>query len=354
MDKHQLYIQRCIELAFNGLGSVSPNPMVGAVIVCDEKIIGEGYHKQFGKAHAEVNAINAVLENYPDAEELLKRSTIYVSLEPCSHYGKTPPCADLIIKHKIPNVVIGCKDPYEKVSGRGIELLQNAGIEVITGILEKECLALNKRFITQQTQHRPYIILKWAQTADSFFAPISNTQFWITGKRAKQLVHKWRSEEDAVLIGSRTALVDNPQLTVREYNGRNPVRVVIDRSLKLPKDLNIFNKEAKTIVYNEFKLGVEDNVYYNTLEFNNYLPQFMMYQLYLQDIQSVIIEGGANVLNQFIRYGLWDEARVFTGKTALQNGIAAPVVSGEIASFEIIDQDELTIIYNPQNPFKPL
>ncbi|AFD06916.1 bifunctional diaminohydroxyphosphoribosylaminopyrimidine deaminase/5-amino-6-(5-phosphoribosylamino)uracil reductase RibD [Solitalea canadensis] len=351
MDKHQLYIKRCIELALNGLGSVSPNPMVGAVIVCDEKIIGEGYHKQFGKAHAEVNAINSILENYADAEELLKRSTIYVSLEPCSHHGKTPPCADLIIKHKIPKVVIGCKDPYEKVSGRGIELLKNASIEVLTGVLENECLALNKRFITLQTQHRPYIILKWAQTANGYFAPTDHSQFWITGKRAKQLVHKWRSEEDAVLIGSRTALTDNPQLTVRDFAGRNPVRVVIDRLLKLPKDLNIFNNEAKTIVYNESKLGVEGNVYYNTLEFNEYLPQFMMYQLYLQDIQSVIIEGGANVLNQFINYGLWDEARVFTGEKTLENGTPAPAVSGKVISSEMIDQDELTIIANKNNPY---
>ncbi|POY36341.1 bifunctional diaminohydroxyphosphoribosylaminopyrimidine deaminase/5-amino-6-(5-phosphoribosylamino)uracil reductase RibD [Solitalea longa] len=352
MNEHQLYIKRCIELALNGLGNVSPNPMVGAVIVFDGKIIGEGYHKKYGEAHAEVNAVNSVLNNYSNAEELLKQSTIYVSLEPCSHHGKTPPCADLIIKHKIPKVVVGCVDPFERVSGKGIERLKAAGIEVISGVLEKECLDLNKRFITQHTQKRPYIILKWAQTADGNFAPANGSQHWITGPRAKQLVHKWRTEEDAILIGSRTALIDNPQLTAREWDGKNPVRVVVDQKLKLPSTLNIFDQSAKTIVYNELKTDVNDNIYYNSLEFNGYLPQFMMYQLYLQDIQSVIIEGGANLLNQFISFGLWDEARIFTSKNSASNEtdwIKAPVINGKIISMEKLDNDELTIIENQKS-----
>ncbi|MCO4294489.1 bifunctional diaminohydroxyphosphoribosylaminopyrimidine deaminase/5-amino-6-(5-phosphoribosylamino)uracil reductase RibD [Solitalea sp. MAHUQ-68] len=352
MNEHQLYIKRCIELALNGLGSVSPNPMVGAVIVCDGKIIGEGYHKKYGQAHAEVNAINAVLSKYDNADELLKRSTIYVSLEPCAHHGKTPPCADLIIKHSISKVVVGCVDPFAQVSGRGIERLKNAGIEVISGVLEKDCLALNKRFIIQQTQKRPYIILKWAQTAKGNFAPANGAEFWISGKRSKQLVHKWRTEEDAILIGSRTALIDNPQLTAREWVGKNPVRVVVDRELKLPSTLNIFDKSAKTIVYNELKIGVTDNIHFNSLEFNEYLPQFMMYQLYLQDIQSVIIEGGANLLNQFIGYGLWDEARIFTSKAIQksineENWIKAPVIKGNLISTEMLDDDELMILEKP-------
>ncbi|UKJ06018.1 bifunctional diaminohydroxyphosphoribosylaminopyrimidine deaminase/5-amino-6-(5-phosphoribosylamino)uracil reductase RibD [Solitalea lacus] len=346
MNEHQLYIKRCIELAQTGQGNVSPNPMVGSVIVCDGKIIGEGFHEKFGQAHAEVNAINAVLKQYSNASELLKQSTIYVSLEPCSHYGKTPPCADLIVKHQIPRVVVGCIDPFEKVSGKGIEKLKSHGIEVISGILEKDCLSLNKRFITSQKQKRPYIILKWAQTSNGYFAPKDGSQFWITGKRAMELVHKWRSEEDAILIGSRTALIDDPQLTVREWIGRNPIRVVVDKNLKLPSTLKLFDKSAKTIVYNEQKTKVFDNIYYNQLEFNEYLPQFMMYQLYLQDIQSVIIEGGANLLNQFIKYNLWDEARIFTGDKVLTDGIVAPILSGKLISKVNVGNDELRIIFN--------
>ncbi|SMO44682.1 bifunctional diaminohydroxyphosphoribosylaminopyrimidine deaminase/5-amino-6-(5-phosphoribosylamino)uracil reductase RibD [Solitalea koreensis] len=346
MNNDQLFIKRCIELALNGQGAVSPNPMVGAVVVCDGKIIGEGYHKKYGQHHAEVNAINAVLEKYPNAAALLRRSTIYVSLEPCSHFGKTPPCSDLIIHHQLSKVVIGCVDPFEKVSGKGIAKLQAAGIEVTAGILEKECLELNKRFITMQTKHRPYIILKWAETQDGFFAPTNGKQFWITGDRSKELVHKWRTEEDAILIGKNTALADDPALTVREWQGRNPVRVVIDRKLELPSNLKIFDHSAKTIVYNEIKTDIENNIHFNQLEFNEYLPQFIMYQLYLQDIQSVIIEGGAHLLNQFISYGLWDEARIFTGNKFLKTGIPAPLLSGKIVSKEMIEDDELKVFHN--------
>src|ERR1700712_465065 len=240
MVQHEKYMQRCLELATLGLGAVSPNPMVGAVVVLDDKIIGEGYHQKYGEAHAEVNAINQVISRFPNSADLLKQATIYVSLEPCAHYGKTPPCADLIIKHQIPKVVVGCRDPFEQVNGKGIEKLQAAGVEVVLGILEAECKWLNRRFFTRIQKHRPYIILKWAQTADGFFAPADGTQLWITGQESRKLVHQWRGEEDAILVGTNTVAIDNPQLNVRYGSGKLPKRIVIDRELKLNKSLNIF------------------------------------------------------------------------------------------------------------------
>jgi diaminohydroxyphosphoribosylaminopyrimidine deaminase/5-amino-6-(5-phosphoribosylamino)uracil reductase len=233
MPNHQIYMQRCLELAALGMGRVSPNPMVGAVIVHEDSIIGEGYHQQYGQAHAEVNAINQVIEKHSNYADLLKNAAIYVSLEPCAHYGKTPPCADLIIKHQIPTVIVGCRDPFEQVDGKGIEKLRGAGIKVITGVLEEECKWLNRRFFTRVQKHRPYIILKWAQTADGFFAPDDNSQLWITGTESRKLVHQWRGEEDAVLVGKNTVAIDNPQLNVRYGKGRSPKRVVIDRRLEL-------------------------------------------------------------------------------------------------------------------------
>jgi diaminohydroxyphosphoribosylaminopyrimidine deaminase/5-amino-6-(5-phosphoribosylamino)uracil reductase len=253
MHQHHKYLQRCIELARLGIGYVSPNPMVGAVIVHNDIIIGEGYHQKYGQAHAEVNAVNDALNRHNNAEELLRESTIYVSLEPCAHYGKTPPCSDLIIKHHIPTVVIGCRDQFAQVNGRGIEKLQEAGIDVITGIMEQECFELNKRFFTRIQKQRPYIILKWAQTQDGFFAPDDGTQYWITGPESRKLVHKWRSEEDAILVGKNTALIDNPQLNVREWEGRSPKRVLIDRRLELSKDLHVFDQLVETLVFNEIK-----------------------------------------------------------------------------------------------------
>jgi len=347
MVKHEKYMQRCIELARLGAGQVSPNPMVGAVVVHDGKIIGEGYHQKYGQAHAEVNAIAQVTDKFDNAAELLKQSVIYVSLEPCAHYGKTPPCADLIIKHQIPLVVVGCRDPFDQVDGKGIEKLKAAGIEVITGVLEKECQWLNRRFFTKVQKHRPYIILKWAQTGDGFFAPADNTQLWITGEESRRLVHQWRSEEDAVLVGKNTAAIDNPRLNVRYGDGRSPKRVVIDRRLELNKDLNIFDQSADTFVFNEVKFDVDGRNKYIALEdFNNFVPQYILYQLYLQDIQSVIIEGGAHTLQSFIEAGLWDEARIFTGKTILKNGIKAPQITGIIAEEFPSGDDHLQIVYN--------
>ncbi|WP_310093336.1 bifunctional diaminohydroxyphosphoribosylaminopyrimidine deaminase/5-amino-6-(5-phosphoribosylamino)uracil reductase RibD [Mucilaginibacter pocheonensis] len=347
MVKHEKYMQRCIELAGLGAGWVSPNPMVGAVVVHEGKIIGEGYHQKYGEAHAEVNAIAQVTANFDNAAELLKQSVIYVSLEPCAHYGKTPPCADLIIKHQIPLVVVGCRDPFEQVDGKGIEKLKAAGIEVITGVLEKECQWLNRRFFTRVQKHRPYIILKWAQTDDGFFAPDDGSQLWITGAASRKLVHKWRSEEDAILVGKNTANIDNPQLNVRYWEGKSPKRVVIDRRLELNKNLNVFDQSVETLIFNEVKFDAEGKNKYIALEdFERYVPQYILYQLYLQDIQSVIIEGGARTLQSFIEAGLWDEARVFTGKTVLKKGIKAPQITGIIAEEIPSGDDRLQIVYN--------
>lgn len=347
MVEHEKYMLRCMELAQLGLGWVSPNPMVGAVIVCDGNIIGEGYHQKYGQAHAEVNAIQQVVSKFNNCEDVLKQSTIYVSLEPCAHYGKTPPCADLIIKHQIPKVVVGCRDPFEPVNGKGIEKLQAAGVEVISGVLEKECQWLNRRFFTRVQKQRPYVIFKWAQTADGFFAPADGTQLWITGPESKELVHQWRGEEDAVLIGKHTAMIDNPQLNVRYGNGRSPVRVVLDRRLELNKDLHLFDQSIETLVFNEVKTEADGHVKYIALEdFDRYVPQYILYQLYLRDIQSVIIEGGAFTLNSFIEAGLWDEARIFTGKANLGAGIKAPLIAGETIDEVLSGTDELRILVN--------
>jgi diaminohydroxyphosphoribosylaminopyrimidine deaminase/5-amino-6-(5-phosphoribosylamino)uracil reductase len=340
-------MQRCLELAALGMGQVSPNPMVGAVIVHNDKIIGEGYHYKYGEAHAEVNAINQVISRFENSTELLKQSAIYVSLEPCAHYGKTPPCADLIIKHQIPIVGVGCADPFDQVNGKGIDKLKAAGIEVIAGILEKECQWVNRRFFTRVQKQRPHVILKWAQTADGFFAPADNSQFWITGLEVRKLVHQWRSEEDAVLVGRRTAAIDNPQLNVRFASGRSPKRVLIDRKLELKDSLNIFDQSVETLIFNEIKTDIEGKNKYIALEdFDRYVPQYILYQLYLQDIQSVIIEGGAQTLNSFIEAGLWDEARIFTGTSYLKEGIRAPEINGRIDGEFSAGQDKLRILVN--------
>ena len=347
MVQHQFYLDRCIELAKLGAGSVSPNPMVGAVIVCDDQIIGEGYHMAYGHAHAEVNAIKNVFENNTNAKELLKRSTIYVNLEPCSHFGKTPPCADLIISNEIPSVVIGCRDPFDQINGKGIEKLKNAGIEIIEHILTDKCLDLNKRFFTRIQKQRPYIILKWAQTSNGYFAPLDGSKKWISSNEAKQMVHRWRSEEDAVLVGKNTALTDDPILNVREWFGRNPVRIVIDRTLELSKNLNIFDQTQDTIIFNSIKTEIDGRVKYLELEnFDNLLPQLIAYQLYLMDIQSVIVEGGCKTLNLFLESGLWDEARVFISPKSWDQGILAPELKADPNEVEKIGPDILKIYHN--------
>jgi diaminohydroxyphosphoribosylaminopyrimidine deaminase/5-amino-6-(5-phosphoribosylamino)uracil reductase len=347
MLQHSKYMARCIELAMLGLGSVSPNPMVGAVIICDDRIIGEGFHMKFGEAHAEVNAIKNVYDIFPDAEKLLKRSILYVNLEPCAHFGKTPPCADIIISNNIPTVVVGCRDPFTQVNGKGIERLKNAGIEVLEGVMESDCLELNRRFYTRVLRQRPFIILKWAQSRDGFFALKEGGQKWITSSPAKQLVHRWRSEEDAILIGKDTAKIDNPHLNVREWNGKNPVRIIIDRNLELPKELNIFDQSQDTIIFNGLRTEVIGKIKYLELEnFDVLLPRLICYQLYLMDIQSIIIEGGAKILNLFISADLWDEARVFTGPERWGEGIASPVLRGESVETISVGPDTLQVWRN--------
>lgn len=344
----ELYMRRCLELALLGSGNVSPNPMVGCVIVLDDVIIGEGYHVKFGQAHAEVNAINSVFKNFPEkAAQFLSEATVYVSLEPCAHFGKTPPCADLLIKHRVKKVVVGNRDPFSEVNGRGIDKLKNAGIAVTYGVLDLECKQLNRRFFTRVTQQRPYIILKWAETANGFFAPLTNVQRWISSPLARKIAHKWRSEEDAILVGKKTVLADNPQLNARDWNHNNPVRLVIDKNLEITTEYKVYNTDAKTIIFNEVKTEVQDNVHYIQMEdMHFYLPQKIAYQLYLMDIQSVIIEGGANILNQFIESGLWDESRVFSGHVNWENGTHAPRINGILKEVIQLNEDKLLISYN--------
>lgn len=343
MNIHEKYIKRCIELAGNGLGFTYPNPMVGSIIVYEDRIIGEGWHRKAGEAHAEVNAINSVKD-----QSLLKKSTIYVSLEPCSHFGKTPPCSDLIIDKGIKNVVIGTMDPFAKVAGRGMKKLMDAGCKVKVGVLEKECFELNKRFFTFHKKGRPYIILKWAETRDGFIAPESRDTkrpVWITNKYSGQLVHKWRSEETAILAGTNTAIEDNPMLNVRKWTGENPVRLIVDRELKIPGTAAIFDKSQKTIIFcNEKPSGSEDpGLIYEEIDFSANISQAICDVLYKHELQSVIVEGGSNLLQQFIDSQLWDEARVFTGNTSFSEGIKAPDLHGTLKEERKIETDNLKI-----------
>ena len=318
-------MHRCIELAKLGAGNVAPNPMVGAVLVYDDKIIGEGYHQQYGGPHAEVNAIGRATQS--GLKGMLSKSTLYVSLEPCAHHGKTPPCTDLIIQHKIPKVVIGCRDPFIEVNGKGIEKLKSAGVEVVLGILEEECKELNKRFFTFHTLRRPYIILKWAETSDAFIANADYSRVFITNEYTNRLVHQWRSEEAAILIGTNTALHDNPELTTRLVEGKNPVRLVVDTNLKLPPSLKIFNRETTAIIFNGIKNEDDNNLLYRRLNNDENIIGQMLKILYDLKIQSVIVEGGAKLLQSFIDEGCWDEARIITNKELkIEHGIKSPLL----------------------------
>ena len=333
MKIHEKYIKRCIEIAKNGLGNTAPNPMVGCVIVHKNKIIGEGYTSPYGGNHAEVNAIESVTD-----KSLLKEATLYVTLEPCSHFGKTPPCSDLIIKHQVPQVVIGCIDDNPEVSGKGLKKLRENGCEVTVGILEKECKEHHKRFFTFHHKKRPYIILKWAESDDGFLAPLEKLEqkpVWITNAQSRQLVHKWRAEEQAILVGANTVLDDNPSLTTRDVEGRNPVRVVVDTYGNLSKDFSVFNDASKTILISKSDLDV-----------NSSLSQQICKILYKQDINSVIVEGGSKTLQLFINEDLWDEARVFTGKVILDNGVKVPKLIGSLVRQETIKNDFLNIYLN--------
>jgi diaminohydroxyphosphoribosylaminopyrimidine deaminase/5-amino-6-(5-phosphoribosylamino)uracil reductase len=334
MLTHEEYMQRCVQLAELGSGEVAPNPMVGALIVNhDGMIIGEGWHKKFGEAHAEVNAINAVFAAQKD--EQLPFSTLYVSLEPCSHFGKTPPCTSLVIRHKIPRVVIGCRDPFKNVNGTGVRQLSDARIEVTEHILEKECIHLNRRFMTFQQQQRPYVIIKWAQTADGFMGRESSDQqkqgrLQISNELSSRLVHKWRKEEAAILVGTNTALLDNPMLTTRDWPGRSPVRIFIDMDLKVPQSHHLYDNKVMTIVFTGTKEGRDNNILYVAIDKAADMVGQIMEHLFRLEIQSLIVEGGARLIDSFLNSGLWDEARVVTGTFAAGSGLPAPLLNNAI------------------------
>ena len=318
-------MRRCLQLAALGAGNVAPNPMVGAVLVYEHRIIGEGYHRAFGTWHAEVECLKSVAE---EDRELISKSTLYVSLEPCAHFGKTPPCADLIIEEKIPAVVIGCRDPFSQVKGRGIEKLLAAGVEVSENVLEKECEAMNKRFFTFHTEHRPYIILKWAETANGKINNTGNKRLLISNEYSNRIVHKWRSEEMAILVGTNTALMDNPNLSTRLWNGKNPIRLVIDKELKLVDSLNLFNGKSRTVVLNFLKHDEEGLVQYYQVSPDTELVFQVVNALYQMQINSVIVEGGAYLLQSFIDSEMWDEARVIKNELLyVDEGLQAPLLS---------------------------
>jgi diaminohydroxyphosphoribosylaminopyrimidine deaminase/5-amino-6-(5-phosphoribosylamino)uracil reductase len=326
---NDFFMWRCLELAAMGSGHVAPNPMVGAVLVHQERIIGEGYHRQYGKAHAEVNCINDVAE---EDRSLIPGATMYVSLEPCAHHGKTPPCADLIVSQGIKEVVIGCVDTFSAVAGKGIKKLEKAGINVQTGVLEAECRAVNRRFFTFHEKQRPYIVLKWAQTSNGLMAGASGAPVKISNIYSDRLVHKWRSEEMGILVGTRTAMLDNPRLNNRLWTGKDPVRLIIDREGKVPRSHHVWDGSIPTIFITAAGGGTHGHGLTETmqLDFNAALLPQLMKQLYQRQIQSVLVEGGSNLLQQFITAGLWDEARIITGTVTLPGGAAAPVLTNAV------------------------
>lgn len=349
MSSDEMYMSRCLHLAALGAGHVAPNPMVGAVIVHDGRIIGEGYHQQYGGPHAEVNAVLSVK---PGDHHLLPSSTMYVSLEPCAHHGKTPPCADLILTQGIPRVVVGCRDPFPAVNGKGIERLEAHGVEVICGVLEKECIQLNRRFFTFHRQHRPWIILKWAQTSDGVLGR-AGERMKITGSEADRLVHRWRAEEMAIMVGTETALNDDPELTTRLWPGKDPLRVVLDLKGRLPKTLKLLSDGKPTLVLRHGPDGSEGVVRFRHVDPANDLVQEIRSILYDEGIQSVIVEGGAKLLNTFLDADAWDEIRQFTnGQVAGKDGVQAPGLPAiAVAHTESIGVDALTtMIRESANP----
>lgn len=340
------FMERALELAQLGIGNVAPNPMVGCVIVHQGKIIGEGYHREYGRDHAEVNAINSVIER-----DLLPKSTLYVTLEPCSHFGKTPPCSDLIIRNKIPNVVIGTIDPFAEVAGTGIDKLQNAGSRVVVGVLEEECKELNRRFFTFHQKRRPYIFLKWAQTEDGFIdIDRSMEQFgqptWITNDLSRIAVHKMRSEESAILVGTNTVQKDNPSLTVRDWSGSHPLRLTIDRNMRLSPELELFNQKCPTIVFTSKTAVSKYNLEYREIFFDDNEIEHILDNLYKRGIISLIVEGGGELLQSFIRKSLWDEALIFIGRRQFQKGVAAPKITGKLKFIDDLDGSSLYVFRN--------
>ena len=341
-EQDRLYMQRALELAERGRGSVSPNPLVGCVIVHDGKIIGEGWHQNYGEAHAEVNAVDSVKD-----KSLLAESTCYVTLEPCSHYGKTPPCCDMLVRNQLKRVVIAVEDTHPLVMGRGIKRMQEGGIQVECGLMEKEARQLNARFFTAIEKQRPYIILKWARTADGFIARKNFDSKWISNSQSRQQMHQWRANEDAIMVGTNTAHYDNPRLNVRGLDGADPVRVVIDRSLRLSENLNLFDHHQPTICYNLLKDEQSNGLDYVKLPEVTFL-EALFEDLKQRKIRSVLVEGGSQLLNGLIEKGLWDEARVFKSPTQFEEGIAAPELSLSESETLAVADDELNIYHNPE------
>lgn len=336
---HEHYMRRCIQLALLGKGYVAPNPLVGAVLVYDGIIIGEGYHQEYGQAHAEVNCINSVKE---ELKKLIPISTLYVSLEPCVHFGKTPPCVDFILQHRISKVIIGCSDPFKLVHNKGIEKLRTASVEVLVGVLEKECQELNKHFFQYHIQHRPYIVLKWAQTADGYVSYSNNKRIYISNDISNLLVHKYRSELASVLIGTNTALYDNPLLTNRFWKGVSPIRLLLDLNLKIPRTHHLFDKQAKTIVFNAQLHNKVNNLIWYKIERKN-IPQEICNALFALNIQSVCIEGGTQLLQSFIQNNLWNEAIIITNTILyVKEGLAAPILNNALhCSSDMYMQDKI-------------
>ncbi|WP_369047786.1 bifunctional diaminohydroxyphosphoribosylaminopyrimidine deaminase/5-amino-6-(5-phosphoribosylamino)uracil reductase RibD [Tenacibaculum sp. UWU-22] len=366
---HEFYIQRCLQIAKNGIGTTRPNPSVGAVVVCDDIIIGEGFTSPYGGNHAEVNAINSVKN-----QKLLKRATIYVTLEPCAHHGKTPPCADLIIEKEIPNIVVGCLDTNSLVFGKGIERLKKANRNVVVGVCEAACKEHHKRFFTFQNKKRPYIILKWAETKDKLIAPVTKNKqkpVWISNEYSQQLVHKWRSQEHGILVGTNTVIADNPLLTVRSWSGENPIRIVLDKSLRISKNATVFDRTVETIVFFDKKETIRKNssfqdidsridkakndnflkehskLIFEQIDFSSSLAEQICKVLYTHRIQSVLVEGGAQTLQTFIKSNIWDEARVFVGNISFGEGVKAPeILNRTLISEEKIADDILRVYKN--------
>lgn len=334
------YMRRALELAGFGLGHVSPNPLVGCVVVHEGRIIGEGWHKAFGGPHAEVNAIRQV-EN----ASLLPDSTVFVNLEPCSHFGKTPPCADLLVEKRIRRVVIANRDPNPNVAGQGVERLRAAGIAVTEGIMAEEGRWLNRRFFTNMEKRVPYVVLKWAESSDGFMALPNRERVWISNKRSRQRVHQWRTEEDAVLVGAGTAAADNPRLDVRDWTGRNPTRVVIDPKLRLPGHLHLFDGSLPTLCYNTTRNDRGRNLERIRVSSDNFLLDILA-DLLRREIGSVIVEGGPFTLQKFLDAGLWHEARIFRSGQSMKEGVPAPHFDAEPFQVDRATGDTLLIYLN--------
>lgn len=344
-NEHELFMKRCLELAGNGQGNVAPNPMVGSVVVYKGRIIGEGYHEKYGEAHAEVNAIEHVKD-----KSLLANSTLYVNLEPCAHYGKTPPCSELIVQHNIPRVVIACIDSNVEVAGKGIAYMRKHGVEVITGILEEEAIFLNRRFFTFHEKKRPYVICKWAQSLDGFIDEERMFQeqkgAWLTNESCRVLVHKWRAEEAAILIGKQTALLDNPSLNIRSWDGKDPIRIVIDIEGDLPEHLTVFDQKIPTICYTAKQKEGKRNLEFHQVNVHEPIVKQILHDLHRRDVLSVIVEGGAETIHYFYDENVWDETRLFVGNRILSKGKVGPGVLGDLQSAQMIGDSQIMYFLN--------